>query len=323
MFGIDDFLGMNHWLAASIVYITLALFTFIPVVTAKLKKVRFEKEIKKVEDMTPEEEKKQEKEKKRKEGLWYRFWHRNDRVHIKDPFESSVFKDDEKKRLNNHFRRMEGALVYWKYRAEWNRLFHYYTLGWTLLISLLIPVLLTFVTVEGFAQMFLIIISLHSAIMLGFHRMLKIENNYKAFKYGKSEFCDLYRRMLDRPESFGDDLYEDVVDEAEIKRIHRQWIDEYFEEAELIRRTMRLVEIDNIPGTEDKWEESPPRKPRKIDEQLPPGNGKQTSPEGGKPSTSKNDKSSPSKNDKSSSSNDDKPSPSKDDKKTVKESDAK
>jgi hypothetical protein len=120
----------------------------------------------------------------------------------------------------------------------------------------LIPVLLTFVTVEGFAQMFLIIISLHSAIMLGFHRMLKIENNYKAFKYGKSEFCDLYRRMLDRPESFGNE-----GDSKGSEKDRNEWIDEYFEEAELIRRTMRLVEIDSIPGTEDKWEESPPRRP--------------------------------------------------------------
>jgi len=209
----------------------LALITFLPVATAKLRKVRFKPDIGDKEESEM--------------GWWWRFRYRNYATRKKEPFKTSTFEDNDRERLTHHFKRMEGALVYWKYRAEWNRLFHYYTLCWTLLISLLIPVLLTFVTVEGFAQMFLIIISLHSAIMLGFHRMLKVENNYKAFKYGKSEFCDLYRRMLDFPESFGD---EDECDGPE------EWIENYFIEAEKIRKSLRLAEIDNFPGFEDKGE---------------------------------------------------------------------
>jgi len=255
MFGIDDFLGMNHWLAATIVYIALALLTFIPVVIAKMNRVRLEpkEDESEVDDTKKDGSDPKDKPKK---GWWERFKHRKDRKRVKDPFgTSTVFTTSEKKRLTNNFRRIEGALHYWRYRAEWNRRFHYYTLCWTLLISILIPVLLTFVTVEGYTQMFLIVISLHSAIMLGFHRMLKIENNYKAFKYGKSEFCDLYRRMLDRPESFGND-YDDKCEE----RDRNIWITNYFIEVETLRRSMRLEEIDSIPGTEDKGERNPLRK---------------------------------------------------------------
>jgi hypothetical protein len=195
---------MDFWLVTMIVYLLIALITFLPVLAAMMKKVKL----------------------KPKEG----------------PFGGAHGIDDPmKERLNNHYSRMRGALTYWKHRAEWNRRLHYYTLCWTLSISIIIPVMVTFVDIESYAKIFLVIISLQSALMLAFHRALKVENNYKTFKHGRSEFCDMYRRMMDDPKSFGDSPDDQLT--------------AYFAEAERIRKFMRSAEIDNFPGLDEKAEQ--------------------------------------------------------------------
>ena len=191
---------IDVWLAATVVYCFLALITLLPVCAAMLKRVKFEPR--------------------------------------PSPFGDAEKPGDMVDRLNKHFSRMEGVLHYWNIRAKWNMRFHYYILCWTLLVSAMIPVVVTFTDVDSYAKLFLIIISLHSAIMLAFHRALKIENNYKSFRHGKSEFCDMYRRMLDNPRSFG---------ETEDDQLNT-----YFAEAERIRKSMRSAELDNFPGLDEK-----------------------------------------------------------------------
>jgi hypothetical protein len=207
---------MDFWLIMMIAYCLIAFFTFVPVIAAMMRKV--EKQKKKVNNpfnVTP---------KKTAEG---------------DGTEYEIG-NEMRTKLSDHFNRIAGALIYWKIRAEWNRRFHYYTLCWTLAVSIFIPVMLTFVDIESYAKIFLIIVSLHSALLLAFHRALKIENNYKAFRHGKSEFCDICRRMLDDPKSFGE------TKEAQLSS--------YFAEAERIRRFMRSAEIDNFPGLDETQE---------------------------------------------------------------------
>jgi hypothetical protein len=41
------------------------------------------------------------------------------------------------------------------------------------------------------------------AILLALHKGSKVENNFRAFWNGESEFYDLYRRFLDTPQRFG------------------------------------------------------------------------------------------------------------------------
>ena len=79
-------------------------------------------------------------------------------------------------------------------------------------------------------------ISSHVALALSFHNGLKVSNGMRAFRLGESEFYDLYRRLLDRPESFGQD------EEAQLDR--------YFREVERIRRLVRNAETDTIPDLE-------------------------------------------------------------------------
>jgi hypothetical protein len=190
---------MDNWKIAIFIYIFLATASFFPVLIALLKKVKLNPGGKSFEN-------------------------------------SPHFSDDNRKLLSNHFSRINGTLIFWKNKAEWNRRFHFYTLIWSIPISITIPILTQMVDSDS-SILFLTIISTHSALLIGFHRALKIENNYKAFRHGESEFYDLYRRILDRPKSFG-------------KYEHEQ-VENYFKEAEQIRRYVRNAETDNFPMIDD------------------------------------------------------------------------
>jgi len=191
---------MTPWTTSIICYIGLALVSFVPVVIAMLKKVKL---------------------------------HPGGETFSESPY----FTDANKKLLQQHFTRLHGTLVFWKNKAEWHKRFHYYTLFWTIPVSILIPIITQTVDTTFEAKLFLTIISTHTALLIAFHRALKIENNFKAFRHGESEFYDLYRRLLDRPLSFG------ATEEKQLET--------YFIEVENIRRAVRIAETDNLPMIDD------------------------------------------------------------------------
>lgn len=189
-------LWADPWLIAIVVYLILIGLTFIPVVLALLKKVQL--------------------------------------YPGGDSFDKSInFSDLAKEKLKQHYSRINGTLIFWKNKAEWHRRFHFYTLGWTIPVSILIPVITQYIDTNIASRIFLTIISSHSALLIAFHRALKIENNFKAFRHGESEFYDLYRRLLDRPKTFGE------TEETQLEN--------YFKEVDFIRRSVRLAETDNFP----------------------------------------------------------------------------
>jgi len=191
---------MNNWEIALVAYISIALISFIPVLFALLKRVKL------------------------KPGG--------------DTFKSSPhFTDSNKQILEQHFSRIHGTLIFWKNEAAWYKRFHYYTMIWTIPISILIPIVSQSLNAEFESKLFLTVISSHVALLMGFHRGLKIENNFKAFRNGESEFYDVYRRLLDRPTSFGD--------------TQEKQIENYFIEVEVIRKAVRIAETDNLPIIED------------------------------------------------------------------------
>lgn len=151
--------------------------------------------------------------------------------------ESPYFSDSNKELLQQHFSRLHGTLIFWKNKAEWHKRFHYYTLCWTIPVSILIPIITQTLDSSVESKLFLTIISSHIALLIGFHRALNIENNFKAFRHGESEFYDLYRRLLDRPTTFGNG--------------EQEQLDTYFTEVEKIRRAVRIAETDNFPMVED------------------------------------------------------------------------
>ncbi|WP_341527763.1 hypothetical protein WKK05_35700 [Nostoc sp. UHCC 0302] len=187
---------MNIWLLASIVYIFIALVTFIPTLRAILKKVK----------LYPG-------------GSSFN--------------ESPYFSEENKKLLEQHYSRIQGTLGFWKNEANKYTRFHFYCLGWTIPSATLIPIATQLIDGTFYSKIFLTIVSAHTAILLSFHKGLKVESNLKAFRHGESEFYDLYRRLLDRPLSFGD---------TEDKQL-----DTYFTEVEIIRRYVRNAETDNFP----------------------------------------------------------------------------
>lgn len=153
-------------------------------------------------------------------------------------FRESQFSEDAKQKLEQHFSRLQGALAFWKREATRNSRFHYYCLCWTILSSSIMPFLTQAINPSDPASKWLLtIIAAHIALLLGFHRGLKVAEHFKAFRHGESEFYDTYRRLLDSPETFG------AEEASQLKK--------YFEEVELIRRFVRNAETDSLPLVED------------------------------------------------------------------------
>lgn len=191
---------MNVWLIALIIYLLFALITFFPTLIAILKKVQL---------------------------------HPGG-----DSFDTSIhFSDEAKNLLNQHYSRINGTLIFWKNQAEKYRHFHYYCLCWTIPSSIVIPILTQYISDDMYAKILLTVISSHTAILLAFHRGFKVDKNFNAFRSGESEFYDVYRRMLDRPYTFGS--------------LEEEQLNSYFEKVEMIRKNVRKAETDNLPTVED------------------------------------------------------------------------
>jgi hypothetical protein len=203
----------DPWLIAIAVYLVLAFSTFMPVLKILLKQVA---------------------------------------LHPGGPAfqESPHFSDAAKVKLTQHYDRLRGSLGYWKNQAEKFRSFHRYCMGWTITAAVLVPILAQAIGNDGVSKWLLTIVSVHGSLLVGMAKGFRVEQNYKAFRAGESEFYDLYRRFLDTPDEYGED------EEERLKT--------YFSQVELIRRTARLAELDNLPTIEDSAPRSkPPTRNRK------------------------------------------------------------
>jgi hypothetical protein len=153
-------------------------------------------------------------------------------------FKDSGFSEKAKLRLEQHFSRLQGTLAFWKREPTRNARFHYYCLWWTIVSSSIMPFLTQAIDSKDAASKWLLtIIAAHIALLLSFHRGLKVAERFKAFRHGESEFYDTYRRLLDSPETFGAD---------EEKQLQK-----YFEEVETIRKFVRNAETDSLPMLEE------------------------------------------------------------------------
>ena len=157
---------MNLWLLTTLGYLGAAVLTFVPVALALLR-----------------------------------------RIQLHDggdgPDESPVFSEEARTRLRQNHSRLLGTLEFWKKRAECYKRFHYYSLGWIIPSSVLMPVLTQAITQDPYSKYFLSVVAAFSAILLSFQRLLKVEQNCTAFRLGESSYYDLRRQILDRPQSFG------------------------------------------------------------------------------------------------------------------------
>lgn len=151
------------------------------------------------------------------------------------------FSEENRKKLDDHYSRLMGTLGFWKKRAETFTSFHYYCAVWTILSAWAVPIIASLSPAASdsaiFSKLLIVLVSGHVALSLSFHKGLKVADGMKAFRHGESEFYDLYRRLLDRPHTLGND------EEAQIDR--------YFSEVERIRRFVRSAETESLPSVED------------------------------------------------------------------------
>lgn len=155
-----------------------------------------------------------------------------------DSFDRSPhFSDEAKVRLNQHFGRIAGTLGFWKKQAEIFRRLHYYTLLWTIPASVGIPFLVQAIDGSSTSKWLVTLVSAHTAVLLSFHKALKVDANFRTWREGESSFYDLYRRMLDRPRTFGE--------------TEERQLDAYFDAVENLRMFVRNAEIDNTPTVEE------------------------------------------------------------------------
>ncbi len=188
---------MNSWIVAIVVYLSFAVGGFLPTLIAILKGVRPHANGKSFE-------------------------------------ESPHYSEEAKAKLTQHFSRIAGTLGFWKKQAEIYRRLHYYTLVWTIPASVGIPFLVQAIDNDPASKWLVTVVSAHTAILLAFHKALKVDANFRTWREGESHFYDLYRKMLDRPDAFGD---------SEPKQLAS-----YFDAVENLRMFIRNAELDNTPS---------------------------------------------------------------------------
>jgi hypothetical protein len=196
---------MDPWIIAIWAYVALALGTFIPVLRAARRKIT-------------------------KNDVENSLAQAKDTIAKARPV--GTLDDATKEAIALNFERFAGTLVFWKFEAAKYRAAHYYSLFWTIPSAVLIPILTQAGAGSQSATILVTVVSAFTAILLAFHRGLKIEENYRSFRHGESEFYDLFRRILDRPTALGDDP--------------KEQLESYLIETETIRRFVRNAETNNM-----------------------------------------------------------------------------
>lgn len=152
-----------------------------------------------------------------------------------------LFSHEARTRLTDHYSRLMGTLGFWKTKAEIYTSFHYYCVIWTILSAWAVPILSALsqdtTDTEDFSKYLIVLVSGHVALAVSFHKGMKVAEGMRAFRHGESEFYDLYRRLLDRPHTFGND--------------EESQLDAYFAEVERIRRLVRNAETESLPNVEE------------------------------------------------------------------------
>lgn len=149
----------------------------------------------------------------------------------------AFFSPQEQERLTQHYQRLGGTLRFWKSKASLFNYFHYYCITWTIMSSWAVPLLAAIAPADSNAKWLITTVSAHVALALSFHKGFNVAENLKAFRLGESDFYDLKRRLLDRPQTLG--------------KTPEEQINNYIEQVETIRKLVRNAEAGNIPTLQD------------------------------------------------------------------------
>lgn len=108
---------MNTWLLFMIIYILVALITFIPTFIAIIRRIKLHPGGTSFED-------------------------------------STYFSNENKEKLVQHYSRIQGTLKFWKNQAEKYRRFHYYCMCWAIPASIVVPILTQYVSEDSYSKGF-------------------------------------------------------------------------------------------------------------------------------------------------------------------------
>jgi len=172
-------------------------------------------------------------------GPVYRILRRKVELHPGGPSfsESPHFSEHGKLLLAQNFERLRGTLGFWKTQAQRYKAFHTYSLIWVTVSTVTVPFLAQAISDDVWSKWSVSTVGAHAALLLALSRSFRVESNYKAFRQGESDFYDLNRRLLDRPQRFG------TTEDDQIAA--------YLEQVDIIRRIVRSAETDNLPSIEE------------------------------------------------------------------------
>lgn len=189
--------GAGAWEGACIILFVGIGFTVVPILLAFLRRVR-------LEDAVP--------------------W-----------FEGATQLRGQQQRLQDHYARIRGTLVYWKNQATAHHRVHLSRVLWSLLSSALLPVLIQFYEPQKpAAVVFMTILPLWTGLLVIIALTFRSEEQYQGFRRQESDYYDLSRQLLDTPSDDDDEL--------------RQQVDSYISTVEEIRKMARKVETGGPPS---------------------------------------------------------------------------
>lgn len=188
---------LSPWLYAISILIISIILTLIPLVKAMLQKVEPDK-------ATP----------------WF-----NDAIQLAD----------QQERVIANFDRIKGTLVYWKNQAYAYSKLEDARLFWSILSSVLLPILVQVYDKSLLANIFFTTLTVWTGILVTFSYTLKAEQKYQGFRAIESDYYDISRELLDFTKKEPQEL------EAQVEN--------YFKTVEKIREMARDVETGRPVST--------------------------------------------------------------------------
>lgn len=150
-------------------------------------------------------------------------------------FENANNLGAEQERLQEHFSRIRGTLVYWKNKAAYYQRLDSARVVWSLISAVTLPVLVQFYdATDKWAVGFMTLLTTWTGFIVTLAYTFKAEQKYQGFRQQESDYYDISRTLLDFPNKDPDLL--------------KQQVDEYIQKVADIRRFARRIETGSPPS---------------------------------------------------------------------------
>jgi len=137
-----------------------------------------------------------------------------------------------KKLLKSNLDHLYREISYWnKYYNVYSRL-QLYSLSWTILASVLVPILAQAIDNTIESKWFLTLVSIHASVLLAFNKGLSVEDRLQLYRDAENDFSDLNRTVEVRHEELGETTH-DIIKK-------------YIKELDDIIVTVRLGELKKV-----------------------------------------------------------------------------